>query len=119
MSQEERLANGLSIFGIGLGLAELTVPRRLAKTIGVPSEHHRIIRAMGLREIASGISILMQRTPTAGLWLRVAGDLIDLTCLGAAAMSKRADHRRIAATTAAVVGATALDFVCAQQLSVG
>ena len=119
MSQEERLANGLSIVGIGLGLAELLVPRRLAKTIGVPSEHHRIIRAMGLREIASGISILMQRTPTAGLWLRVAGDLIDLACLGAASMSKRADHRRIAATTATVAGATALDFVCAQQLSRG
>jgi len=119
MSQEERLAMGLGIFGIGLGLAELLVPRRLAKTIGVPSQHHRIIRAMGVREIASGINILLQRSPTAGVWSRVAGDLIDLACLGAASMSKRADHRRIAATTAAVAGATVLDFVCAQQLSRG
>ena len=119
MSQEKGLANGLGVFGIGLGLAELLVPRRLARTLGVPSEHHRLIRAMGAREIASSVSILMQRTPTAGVWSRVVGDLIDLACLGAVSTSKRSDRRRLAVTTAAVAGATVLDLVCAQQLSRG
>ncbi len=119
ISQEEGLANGLGLFGICLGLAELVVPRRLARTIGAPPAYHRMIRAMGLREIASGVSILTQRTPTTGVWSRVAGDLIDLACLGVASTSKHANHPRLAATTAAVAGATLLDFACAQQLSRG
>jgi uncharacterized membrane protein len=119
LSQEEGLAKGLALFGLGLGLVELAVPRRLARMIGAPPEYHRLIRAMGLREIASSVSIVMQRTPTAGVWSRVAGDLIDLACLGAASTSKRADHGRLAATTTAIAGATLLDFFCAQQLSRG
>ena len=57
LAQEARLAFGLGWFGIGLGLAELLVPRRFARTIGVPYEHHRLIRAMGVREIANGLGL--------------------------------------------------------------
>ena len=118
-SQETGLASGLGWFGIGLGLAELLVPRRLARTIGVPHEHHRLIRAMGVREIASGLGILISPSASTGVWARVAGDLIDLACLGAAFTSTRANRGRLATAAAAVAGATAVDFLCAQQLTRG
>jgi uncharacterized membrane protein len=119
LSQEARLAFGLGWFGIGLGLAELLVPRRFARTIGVPYQHHRLIRAMGIREIANGLGILMWPSASAGVWARVAGDMIDLACLGAAFTSARANRRRLATTAAALAGAAAVDLICAQQLTRG
>jgi uncharacterized membrane protein len=117
LSQEARLASGMGWFGIGLGLAELLVPRRFARTIGVPYQHHHLIRAMGIREIANGLGILVWPSRSTGVWARVAGDMIDLACLGAAFTSARANRSRLATTAAAVVGTTALDLLCAQQLT--
>jgi len=119
LAQEARLAFGLGWFGIGLGLAELLVPRRFARTIGVPYEHHRLIRAMGVREIANGLGILIWPSASAGIWARVVGDMIDLACLGAAFTSPHANRSRLATTAAALAGAAAVDLVCAQQLTRG
>ncbi|MDF2460258.1 MAG: Cyclase/dehydrase [Nitrospira sp.] len=63
LTQEERLAYGLGWFGIGLGLTELMMPRRLAQATGLPFRHRRLIQIMGLREIASGLGIITQRKP--------------------------------------------------------
>jgi uncharacterized membrane protein len=70
-----------------------------------------------MREIASGIGILSQRRPTEGVWSRVGGDAIDLACLGAAFLSPGVRQDRVAAATAAVLGVTLVDVLCAQQLS--
>jgi uncharacterized membrane protein len=91
----------------------------LARAIGVPHEHHRLIRAMGVREIASGLSILVSPSASTGVWARVAGDIIDLACLGAALTSTRANRGRLATAAAAVAGAAAVDLLCAQQLTRG
>lgn len=89
LTQEEGWAYGLGLFGIGLGLMELLAPRRSARMIGAPPGYRTLTRMMGLREIANGIGILSQRSPATAVWLRVAGDAIDLGCLGAAFMSGR------------------------------
>ena len=117
LSQEPQLALGLGWFGIGLGLAELLVPRRFARTIGVSHKHHRLIRVMGVREIANGLGILILPSTSAGVWARVVGDFVDLACLGAAFTSASANRSRLATTAAAVAGATAVDLLCAQRLT--
>ena len=111
------LARALGWFSIGLGLAEVVAPHGIAKLIGVRGDHRILIRLLGMREIASGIGILTQRRPTEGVWSRVGGDAIDLACLGAAFMSPRARQDRVAAATAAMLGVTLVDVLCAQQLS--
>ena len=111
------LARALGWFGIGLGLAEVAVPRGIATLVGVRGDHSLLIRLLGMREIASGIGILTQRTPTEGVWARVGGDALDLACLGAAFLAPRARQDRVAAATAAVLGVTLLDVLCARQLS--
>lgn len=118
-TQEERLAQGLGWFGIGLGLMELVAPHQCARMAGLPSGHRTLIQVMGLREMASGFGIVTQSTSAAAVWLRVVGDMVDLACLSAAFMSRRADRTRLTTTLAAVVGATVLDVVTAQQLSRG
>jgi len=114
---EGQLARGLGWFSLGLGIAEVTAPRRIARLIGVRRGSPALIRVMGLREIASGIGILTQSRPTAGVWSRVGGDAIDLALLGGALASSKSNRSRLAAATTAVIGVAALDVLSAQQLS--
>src|SRR5260370_20998141 len=115
----ERLANALGWFSIGLGLAEVATPGKVAELIGVRNQDRtRAVRgAYGLREIAAGIGILTRPQPAGWVWGRVAGDLLDLSSLGSALGSRRTDRTRAGAATAAVLGVTALDVHCAQKLS--
>jgi uncharacterized membrane protein len=114
---EEQLARGLGWFSIGLGLAELLAPSAVAKVAGVRGGAG-LIRLLGLREIAHGVAIFAQgKRPTEALWARVAGDALDLACLGAAYASPENDKARLTFATANVLAVTALDVLCAQQLS--
>lgn len=113
---EQRLARALGWFSVALGLAEVVMPRQLGRAIGV-NTNPNLLRAMGLREIASGVGILTQQQRPGWLWSRVAGDAIDLALLGAAITDNGGKRGRIAAATAAVAGVTALDLYCSQQMS--
>ena len=113
----KKLAKGLGWFSIGLGLAELLAPRAIANITGVSKERTGLIRLYGLRELAAGITIFAQEKPTEGVWSRVAGDALDLTSLGLAATNPNAKKGRIAFATANVLAVTALDVMCAMQLS--
>ncbi|HWE04944.1 MAG TPA: hypothetical protein VG326_21230 [Tepidisphaeraceae bacterium] len=82
-------------------------------------EHRQLLRALGMREAAAGITLLSQRriTPTlaAGLWSRVAGDAMDLALLAAGAPKSRKPSR-FAAATLLVLGITALDVFYAFRI---
>ncbi len=116
-SSAKRLANGLGWFSVGLGLAELLAPRAIASITGVSKERTGLIRLYGLREIAAGLTIFAQKNPAAGMWSRVAGDAMDLTSLGMSFTSPNAKTGRLAFATANVLAVTALDVMCARQLS--
>jgi len=118
---QERIANGLGWFSIGLGLAEVVAPGKLAELIGIRDKNgsRALLRIYGAREIAAGIGILSQPRPAGWMWSRVAGDLVDLTSLGSAMASRRVNRTRLGTATAAVLGVTALDVLCARQLSNG
>ncbi len=113
------LAQGLGWFSIGLGIAELLAPRRIAPRIGL-SGQEQLIRLYGMREIATGVGLLAVRDRRRAPWLwgRVAGDVVDIfTLAGAAqrALPWRRDARGLA--MAAVLGVTALDVLAAGVLS--
>ena len=114
-----RLAKGLGWFSVGLGLTELLAPRVIANISGVSNKHTGLIRLYGLRELAAGIGIFAQQKPTEAVWSRVAGDAIDLVSLGVAGTAPDAKRGRIAFATANVLAVTALDMICAMQLSNG
>ena len=75
-------ARALGWFSIGLGLAELAMPRRLARIAGAPNLP-TMTRVFGLREIGTGIGILTSKDPSPWLWGRVAGDALDVATVGA------------------------------------
>lgn len=105
-------ARGLGWFSVGLAAAELLAPSELARLIGVrdTSRSRSILRALGARELAAGVGLLLPRRPGRFLWSRVGGDVVDLALLGGAmAFDRRTDSDRASLALAAVAGVTALD----------
>lgn len=113
------LANFLGFFSLGLGLAEFVMPGVVAKVAGFNSDGdgHRLLRAMGAREIAHGVSVLSSAQPDKQLWGRVAGDALDLALLGGALANGRNSRGRTLLATAAVLGVTVLDVLAAKQVA--
>jgi hypothetical protein len=112
----DKLAGGLGIFSIALGLAEVAAPEAFARALGMEGRE-RLIRSYGVREIASGVGILSSKDPTPYVWSRVAGDLLDAATLAGAGDGdpRKRDNVHLALT--AVAGITALDLYCARNLS--
>jgi len=115
----QSLAQGMGWFSMGLGAAQLIAPRAMARLIGVEESDRNaaIMRAVGMREVASGLGIFSQRNDPAFMWGRVIGDIMDLALIGAASASTRTDKRKLAGAALAVAGALALDIVVAKQRS--
>jgi hypothetical protein len=111
------MAQGLGLFSIALGAAELLAPRRLARWLDIEGQEP-LLRLYGMREIGTGIGILGSGDKAPWLWGRVAGDVLDLATLGAAiGGSRRKDAVAMAIGSVALV--TALDIACAKALGNG
>jgi hypothetical protein len=103
-------------FSLGLGVVELLAARKVTRTLGVSSRHAPLVRFYGLREIASGVGVLSERTPAAGMWSRVAGDALDLATLGVALGGSRR-RTNVLAAMGLVAGALAADALVARKLT--
>ena len=111
----DALARGLGLFSIALGVAELVAPRSLGRALG--REHRAgLLRAYGLREIATGVGILAAADPTPWIWGRVAGDALDLMTLAPGLSDDNPERANVAAALGTVAAVTLLDLYCAQQL---
>jgi len=115
-SQTDALARGLGWFSIGLGLAELFAPGRLARSLGMRGQE-TLVQAYGVREIATGIAILAAKDPTPWIWARVGGDALDLATLATGLEGRNPQRENVMIAMAAVAGVTALDLYCATTLS--
>ncbi len=113
-----RTARALGWFSIGLGVAELLLPQTMARAAGMRPGREALVRACGLREVVTGLGLLMARNPTPWLWARVGGDAVDLAALGSEAgrASPRAANARLAiAAVAGVAAVDAMGAVAAQR----
>jgi hypothetical protein len=113
-SANDSLARGLGWFSLGLGLAELLMPRALARGLGLRGRE-RLLLLYGLREVVTGIGLLTASHRTPWMWGRVAGDALDLATLAAAMRPGRRLGPAIG--LAAVAGVTAIDVANAGALA--
>jgi uncharacterized membrane protein len=113
------LANTLGWFSIGLGLAELIAPRRVARSIGLRDTRRtrQTMIAAGVREVVTGLGILVAVRRTPWLWLRVGGDALDLALLGTAMRAKRTNTLRLGVTLGTIAGIAALDAFAARRMT--
>jgi hypothetical protein len=109
------LARGLGWLSIGLGVAQLAMPGKLARFLGVPG-NEGLIRACGARELATGIGLLMSDDPKPWIYGRIGGDVLDLAGLGMS-IENGTEQVNAAIAAGAVAGITVLDLSCAKGLA--
>jgi hypothetical protein len=105
-------AKSMGWFGVALGLTELLAARKLTGALDIRGREG-VVRAMGVREIASGA--LIARNRRRGMWSRVGGDVLDVAALAAAFPGNRR-KRNLGLALGAVVGATLVDVLTARAL---
>jgi hypothetical protein len=112
LSGGDALVRGIGLFSLGLGVAELVAPGKIARTFGLEGKEN-LLRAYGLREIGAGIGTL-STDPVPALWARVGGDVLDMATLAFGA--NRGDEpakKNAMMGIAAVAGIAALDAFAA------
>ncbi len=112
----EGLAQGLGWFSLGLGAAEIVGGAAIARWLGKP-ELTPVIRAYGVREIVTGVGILGSKDATPWIWGRVGGDAVDIATVLPALEASNPRRGNAMIALMALAGATALDVVCARNLS--
>ena len=110
----DQMAAGLGYFSLALGTAELIAPNAISRAAGLEG-YRDLVRAYGVREIATGLAILASHDATPWVWGRVAGDAIDLATVAAGAKKLTKTNTLIA--LGMLAGVTALDIFCASRLS--
>ncbi|GGK53880.1 cyclase dehydrase [Salinarimonas ramus] len=114
--ETDRLARGLGLFSLALGLAEIAAPRAVARSVGL-SGREGYVRACGAREVATGIALLAADDPMPWMWGRVVGDAVDLGLLASALDEGPQRRERAGLAMGAVAAVTLLDFAVAKTLS--
>jgi hypothetical protein len=112
----KRIGAGLGWFSIGLGLAEIAAPGRLARWLGVDNKAAKnTILAFGVRELLAGGALLRGPAVSTNVWNRVIGDAIDAGALGLAA-TRSYRKGAVAGALAFVGGAMVADWLAARAL---
>jgi len=106
-------ARALGWFSIGLGIAELAMPRTLARVAGAPNMP-TLTRVFGLREIGTGVGILTSKDPSPWLWGRVAGDALDVATVGAGLVTRGRPLRTLT-SVAMLLGIAYIDMKVAEN----
>lgn len=108
-------ARALGWFSIGLGLAELALPRTVARAAGMPNVPP-LTRFYGVREIGTGIGLLTSKDPTPWLWGHVAGDALDIATVGTGLVTAGRPWRTLT-SIALLLGVACLDMAVAERAS--
>ncbi len=110
------VAKLLGWFSLGLGGLEMVAGGALRRNLGLALPPGTV-QAFGAREIGSGALVLSQPGKAGPLWIRTAGDALDIAALAAATL-RPGNRRRAASGLAllAVLGVTALDVMTAVAL---
>jgi hypothetical protein len=107
-------ARGLGWLSIGLGLIDTFGRRSVARKTGLPNE--RLIGLYGLREIISGIGLVVARDPMPWVWARVGGDALDLGTLATGVSERNLERNGALVGLLMVVGIAAIDVALAGRL---
>lgn len=110
----KKLSLGLGVISLALGAAELFGSKKIAGTLDAQG-HEGLVKGFGAREIATGLALLNAPGHAVGMWNRVAGDVMDIVAVSAAARNSP-KNKAVWGSLAFVVGALVLDAIVAKGL---
>jgi hypothetical protein len=117
MTPAMRASRLLGWVSFAVGAAELLAPKRVARAVGMNEDQALLVRACGLRQVATGVGA-HSVYPVPALWARMGGDLADAAILGAAARRAEGDRGKGPWIAMAAVGGLAvLSAVVASRLA--
>jgi hypothetical protein len=108
------LARALGVLSIGLGLVDFFARRGVSRKTGIRNQ--ALVGLYGLREIGTGIGLLVARDPMLWVWARVGGDALDMGTLASGVTTRNPRRNGALAGLLMVVGVTALDLALAGRL---
>jgi hypothetical protein len=111
-----KVARFLGYASVAIGLVELVWADSLALSLGL-SRFEWLVRAYGVREVLTGVLILVSEDPTPWIWLRVIGDALDGATLGWGYMRDPYKVTSIAITFVTVTPIIIADVWCALKLT--
>ena len=111
-----KVAQGLGWFSLALGALELVATRALTRSLGMRG-NGPLVQLYGVREITTGVGILMSKDPTPWIWGRVLGDALDIGTLAAHFNDENDEESNVAMALGNVAAVTAVDIYCALKLS--
>jgi hypothetical protein len=116
---KEKLSTGLGWVSLALGLGEVAMTRTLARAAGLDTRYSTLLRAFGLREMASGLGLLATDKQEVFMWSRVVGDALDGAFLGYAFSREKSSSERtkIALAATAIAPIVILDIFNALRAS--
>jgi hypothetical protein len=112
-----QLSMMIGFTAIGLGVWGSLFPRSVQKMLGVQASPSMIRAAFGAREMWSGYSLAGDPTQSSVLWARVAGDVFDISVLGALDRPGNPKRQNAKLALGFVLAVTALDVLTAIRLS--
>jgi hypothetical protein len=80
MTPAMRASRLLGWVSFAVGAAELLAPKRVARAVGMSEDQALLVRACGLRQVATGVGA-HSVYPVPALWARMGGDLADAAIL--------------------------------------
>ncbi len=110
----KKLSLGLGVFSLALGATELFAAKRIAKALDAEG-HEGLVKSFGAREVAAGVGIIRAPAHALTIWNRVAGDVMDIIAVSAAAKNSP-KNKTVWGALAFVIGAGVLDAVVAKGL---
>ena len=117
LSEPRSVARAVGLASIAFGIIDSLYGDRFGKVIGADDKGGPLFKAVGAREIATGIAAVATPTHPAPLWARFVGDLVDLGALGAVVAKRDNPKRKAAIATFALVAGVALgDFLAARYV---
>jgi uncharacterized membrane protein len=113
MSTAQTIARGLGLFSLGLGAYQLAAPGQFVQSIGMRAKPERETetRMVGARELAAGAALLARPMPVTWMWMRVAGDAMDLALLRREMGRRDVQRQRLGSAFNAAAAITAVDVL--------
>ena len=96
------------------------MPRRISRVAGLRGKEG-LLRAYGIREIGQGIGLMAASPRSSSLkpwiWMRVAGDVLDIATAATGLRARNPHSGRAVATLVGLAGVTLVDSLSANRVS--